>query len=139
MKKIALFASFLVGLGFVANAGARAGMYDNVVSTVVTVTSGQVFTGNGWVHGFQLSTGTTGSEYAVAYDTTALDTSASVALLEAWRVTPAMVFTSSATNVSQVNATSYGVNGFRVTKGLYIRKSNAASGEANRLGVLYSK
>ena len=122
-------------------------------------TSGSVVTGAGELGGVYLSSGiqTTVSGYTVVYDTDATTSlEFAVSNTAANRMTPALVFQSSAT-VTQANATpatqmfpfefrttltlidSDG-NGVRFNRGLYyLPSTNGASGEANRAVIKWRR
>ena len=132
-------------------AGADAWKYTHIAS------SGSIFTGSGELGAVYMSSGAQGERiFAVLYDTGAtISLNYSVALGTGNRVTPALLFQSSATytrdttgsdaafpssfNTSH-NYIGEGGDGIRVERGLYYLPSvNGASGEARRVVIKWRR
>ena len=139
--KVALFVSAMSLAVFAGRVGAENYSQNAQMATSVSASSASIFTGPGVLNGLDLSTGN-GTDYAIAFDTTATTNVQIAALTTSDRLTPALMFSSNTvvngTSLSG-NSKDFGDKGVYVKHGLYIYKSATASGENNRVVARWRK
>lgn len=118
--------------------GGSEGMYQ----LTVTSTGTKVWDGSGVLYRIDLTSGISGAtlDYLMAYDTwQSVGMLPSISVATACKITAPIIFQASITVSGQANYKDWSPYGIRFSSGLYIFKSAADSGEANRATIYWRK
>ena len=137
MKKFILALAFLA-VSVLAVSNVQAGVWDGWTLTEITSSTG-AFEGVGRVQAVYVSTQqSNGTDWTVLIDSAPGTDIRLISFPSAQKKSPAVLFTSNTVNsglLTNYKALDYGEDGALFTKGCFVYKTNASTGESNKVFI----